>query len=307
MGRHFNLLLIWISLLTSTKGQVLFDDVDDRQQNSLDSAMYLIKHELQQMMKNFEKMLLQKLEETQNNLVENFKETLEDKLTCHSHLTRVSGTDCADILKRCPNTRWKDGVYKILDVSYKPKAVYCDMTTDNGGWTVIHRRVNGSVDFYRNWTEYKNGFGLADHEYWIGNEMLHTLTSLKPQELRVDMGRFNGEKAYALYSNFSVGDEASKYKLEVNGYSGNAGDSLNASNNMMFTTMDQDNDIYSGSNCAIVLQSAGWFFYCSYANPNGQYIDYEISGLHSEYITWFSWKNTWVSLKTMQMMIRPRD
>lgn len=56
-----------------------------------------------------------------------------------------------------------------------------------------------------------------------GNEMLHTLTSLKPQELRVDMGRFNGEKAYALYSNFSVGDEASKYKLEVNGYSGNAG------------------------------------------------------------------------------------
>lgn len=97
MGRHFNLLLIWISLLTSTKGQVLFDDVDDRQQNSLDSAMYLIKHELQQMMKNFEKMLLQKLEETQNNLVENFKETLEDKLTCHSHLTRVSGMNCTCI------------------------------------------------------------------------------------------------------------------------------------------------------------------------------------------------------------------
>lgn len=58
---------------------------------------------------------------------------------------------------------------------------------------------------------------------FTGNEMLHTLTSLKPQELRVDMERFNGEKAYALYSNFSVGDEASKYKLEVNGYSGNAG------------------------------------------------------------------------------------
>lgn len=54
--------------------------------------------------------------------------------------------------------------------------------------------------------------------------MLHKLTSLKPQELRADMQSFNGEKAYAVYSNFSVGDEASKYKLEVNGYSGNSGE-----------------------------------------------------------------------------------
>lgn len=54
--------------------------------------------------------------------------------------------------------------------------------------------------------------------------MLHRLTSLRPQELRVDMERFNGEKAYAIYSKFSVGDEASKYKLEIFGYyRGNAG------------------------------------------------------------------------------------
>lgn len=59
----------------------------------------------------------------------------------------------------------------------------------------------------------------------IGNELLHRLTSLKPQELRVDMERFSGEKAYAVYSSFSVGDEANKYQLLVNGYSGNAGNS----------------------------------------------------------------------------------
>lgn len=53
--------------------------------------------------------------------------------------------------------------------------------------------------------------------------MLHKLTSMKPHELRVDMGRFNGEKAYAVYPNFLVRDDVSKYKLEVNGYSGNAG------------------------------------------------------------------------------------
>lgn len=49
--------------------------------------------------------------------------------------------------------------------------------------------------------------------------------SQKPQELRVDMERFNGEKAYAVYSMFYVGDEASKYKLRVHGYSGTAGNS----------------------------------------------------------------------------------
>lgn len=58
---------------------------------------------------------------------------------------------------------------------------------------------------------------------FTGNDMLHKLTSLKTQELRVEMERFNGEKAYAVYSRFSVGDEASKYELEVQGYSGNAG------------------------------------------------------------------------------------
>lgn len=37
------------------------------------------------------------------------------------------------------------------------------------------------------------------------------------------MGRFNGEKVYAVYFSFSFGDEASKYKLQVTGYSENAG------------------------------------------------------------------------------------
>lgn len=52
--------------------------------------------------------------------------------------------------------------------------------------------------------------------------MLHKVSSVQPQELRVDMERFNGEKAYAVYSTFSVGDEASKYILQVNEYVGTA-------------------------------------------------------------------------------------
>ncbi|KAL5011698.1 hypothetical protein ScPMuIL_010249 [Solemya velum] len=56
------------------------------------------------------------------------------------------------------------------------------------------------------------------------------------------MSDFEGSSAYAHYSVFDVGDEASKYLLTVSGYSGNAGDSLAFHNNMFFTTYDREHD-----------------------------------------------------------------
>ena len=63
--------------------------------------------------------------------------------------------------------------------------VYCDtVPTAGGGWLVIQRRIDGSVDFNRYWSEYEEGFGnLLDNdkdttgEFWIGLRSLHCLTS----------------------------------------------------------------------------------------------------------------------------------
>ncbi len=44
-------------------------------------------------------------------------------------------------------------------------------------WTVIQRRINGTIDFYREWNEYKNGFGDLQTEFWLGNEKIHQLTN----------------------------------------------------------------------------------------------------------------------------------
>ena len=88
---------------------------------------------------------------------------------------------------------------------------------------MIRRREDGSVDFYRTWTEYENGFGNTNSEHWLGNQKIHRITAQAAYELRVDMADFQGNTSYANYGKFRVGDSATKYKLLVGAYSGNAG------------------------------------------------------------------------------------
>ena len=89
----------------------------------------------------------------------------------------------------------------------------CDTTTDGGGWTVFQRRLNGSLDFYRGWESYKNGFGDLNGEFWLGNDNLHRLTAADDVILRVDLEDFDGNTAYAEYTTFKVANEADKYRI----------------------------------------------------------------------------------------------
>jgi hypothetical protein len=52
----------------------------------------------------------------------------------------------------------------------------------------------------------------------------------------------------------------------------NGGDSMAYNNGMQFTTIDVDNDLYSGGNCVADGKYGGWWFNaCSEANLNGVY------------------------------------
>ncbi|KAH9490862.1 hypothetical protein Btru_033682 [Bulinus truncatus] len=89
--------------------------------------------------------------------------------------------------------------------------VMCDTKTDGGGWIIFQRRINGNVNFYRGWEEYKYGLGDYDvGEFYLGNEFIHQLTSKGNYELRVDL-RFTNKNYFASYSRFKVLGEPEKY------------------------------------------------------------------------------------------------
>ena len=111
----------------------------------------------------------------------------------------------------------QNGVYSIDPEGLGSFNVSCDMTTDGGGWTVFQRQQDGSVDFYRNWTYYKNGFGSMCGEFWVG---LDKINRLARNIDRVDLEDFEGGKRYIKYSKFVVEDENENYKLTVEGYEG---------------------------------------------------------------------------------------
>ncbi|XP_034649381.1 tenascin isoform X3 [Trachemys scripta elegans] len=206
--------------------------------------------------------------------------------------------DCSQALL---NGESASGLYTIYTNGNKsqPMEVYCDMTSDGGGWIVFLRRHNGNEDFYRNWRTYAAGFGDPKDEFWIGLENLHKITSQGQYELRVDL-RDKGETAYALYDRFSVGDSKTRYRLKVDGYSGTAGDSMTYHNGRSFSTFDKDNDA-AITNCALSYKGAFWYKNCHRVNLMGRYGD----NSHSQGINWFHWKGHEYSIQFAEMKLRP--
>ena len=94
------------------------------------------------------------------------------------------------------------------------------MTTVGGGWTIFQRRLDGSVDFYRGWKSYKNGFGNPNGEFWLGLDKINRLTKSTSNVLRIDMEDTGGNSKCANYGFFAVSSEKSKYQLSLGLYSG---------------------------------------------------------------------------------------
>ncbi|XP_060912288.1 fibrinogen gamma chain [Labrus mixtus] len=250
------------------------------------------------------------------------RDTVEIKTT--------TGTDCQDVANKGATT---SGLYYVKPAQATEQfLVYCEIDSFGRGFTVVQRRRDGSVDFNKDWIQYKNGFGYLSPddttEFWLGNEKIHQLTAgvTIPTVLRIELVDWEGNTRYADYTMFRVGPEVDNYRLTYGFYlGGDAGDAFDgvdlgddpsdkfytSHNGMLFSTSDKDNDKFDG-NCAMQDGSGWWMNRCHAAHLNGKYYQ---GGRYTEKdagefgydngITWLTWHNRWYSLKETTMKLIP--
>jgi len=173
---------------------------------------------------------------------------------------------------------------------------------------MIHQHLGYSFDWNRNWADYKAGFGSIDADFWLGLQKMHLLTSSQPYRLRVEVQDRSTNLWYsAEYWTFNIGDGLhDQYRLEVAGYSGDAGDAFQYQgewngngyfghyyhNGMMFSTYDQDNDLSPNNHCATSHSGGWWYRRCYWA-------------CLTCYRTYYKWTRP-MSIVNSRMMIKPQ-
>ncbi|XP_036407369.1 fibrinogen gamma chain-like [Megalops cyprinoides] len=280
---------------------------------------------LQQILDSNDKKMLQ-LKELSIKLEQKCKQSCQDTV----QIQPTTGKDCQEIANKGARV---SGLYFVKPLKAKEQfLVYCEIDSFGSGWTVLQRRRDGSVDFSKNWIQYKEGFGYLSPddttEFWLGNEKMHLLSTQShiPYVLRIELTDWDGKKKNADYAMFKVGSEADQYRLTYAYYfGGDAGDAFDgydfgddpsdkiytSHNGMQFSTSDRDNDRYEG-NCALQDRSGWWMNRCHAAHLNGKYYK---GGKYTEKdageygfdngIIWATWHNRWYSLKETSMKIIP--
>lgn len=232
--------------------------------------------------------------------------------TCHPYYNDGGNCDlflplrhCADLLKYHGKTN--DGVYEIKpsyplidSPAYEPKLVYCDMNTQDGGWTVISASKRASLA-NKTYSDYVTGFGDPEaQEVWLGLEFIFQMTKEMNTSLRVDLHHCAGKRkpeqsTYCTYPEFKLLDGNEEYAVVIpygcdgtevtyeEGWARWDGDV-----GPKFTAYDTDK-----SDCSAYYQGTGWWFdeehHCGVANLNGVRYDCDnapSSGELTHYLEW---------------------
>ncbi|GBM16000.1 Techylectin-5A [Araneus ventricosus] len=207
--------------------------------------------------------------------------------------------DCEEVRRNGYNESGVYTVYPRNRLGLCSLTVFCDMDTMGGGWTVSYskKRQSGKSD----------QFGHSDKEFWLGNDNIFILTHQDSYSALFEMENIQQQYVYALYDKFWIDDESHNYKLNIGGYSGNAGDSMHYHNGNFFSTRDHDNDRARDYHCAGDMSSGWWFDYCLSSNLNGIRFQGSYDSDFKGGIQWHSSVGSFRSLVATEIKIRPRN
>uniref|UniRef100_A0A182UD08 Fibrinogen C-terminal domain-containing protein n=1 Tax=Anopheles melas TaxID=34690 RepID=A0A182UD08_9DIPT len=252
------------------------ETIEQKLSGAISQLSQTIGHNLTALQTQSNKILYEQAAKANQKRMRNEIQTLASNRDVARFLTSSAGYARTISFPSCKEESSKlSGKYLIqLAENEEPFLGYCEQTAFGGGWLVVQHRYDGSVDFYRNWTEYRNGFGSVDGEFWLSLEKLHQITSARKHELLVELKDFEGNYKYTRYDEFEIGSEAELYSLKKLGsYTGTAGDSLTYHKGMKFTTKDRDNDENRSMNSAENYEGAWWYKEIHLSNLNGRYKD----------------------------------
>ncbi|XP_074206972.1 angiopoietin-related protein 4 [Camelus bactrianus] len=213
--------------------------------------------------------------------------------------------DCQELFEEGER---QSGLFQIQPQGSPPFLVNCNMTSD-GGWTVIQRRQDGSVDFNQPWAAYKDGFGDPQGEFWLGLEKVHRIMGDRGSRLSVQLQDWEGN-AQSLQFPVHLGGEDTAYSLQL---TEPVASKLGATTimpsglSLPFSTWDQDHDLRQDKNCAKSLSGGWWFGTCSHSNLNGQYF-HSIPRQRQQRkkgIFWKTWRGRYYPLQATTMLIQP--
>nr|XP_034975961.1 angiopoietin-related protein 4 [Zootoca vivipara] len=201
------------------------------------------------------------------------------------------------------------GVFQIQPPGSQVFEVFCDMTPDGGGWTVIQRRLDGSVDFDQLWEAYRNGFGNMSGDFWLGLEKVYQITKDGRFHLSIELQDWEGSSERIQFL-FSLGGEDTAYTLSLLGpILGQLENAMGDFPQLPFSTRDQDHDLKGDANCAKHLSGGWWFSSCGHVNLNGKYFRSIPRQRHErkQGIFWKTWRGRYYPLKSTTMKIRPAE
>ncbi|NXK78443.1 ANGL3 protein, partial [Amazona guildingii] len=199
------------------------------------------------------------------------------------------------------------GVYTIKPNGSEAFDVYCEMKFGSS-WTVIQKRVDGSLDFNQTWDAYTSGFGDLNEEFWLGLNKTYSITKQGDYILRIELQDWKDNKRYIEYA-FSLGGPETDYTLQLSRMFGSIPNALPEQTELRFSTADHEANITNDYNCPENYLGGWWHSECEETNLNGKYVTPRSRGRldRRKGLYWKPKKGRYYLLKSTKIMIHPTD